>query len=122
MDQNMLFSDMSDGSEAKAAKLRRNEKPMARTTDPPTSHEAAANHEASGKKRRHIEWVTDLVWKYPGCTPGELALKASAENYDELDYIEIQRRVSECSEIHRGDKRRCEVKGTMASVLMPGGV
>ena len=120
MNQSMLFGDMSDGSEAKAAELRRKSKPMSRATDPSTSHEAAANHEASGKKRKHIEWVTDLVFRFPGCTPGELAERAIDGGFEGLDYIEIQRRISECPEIHRGDKRRCTVKGTMATELMPG--
>jgi hypothetical protein len=46
--------------------------PIARTSDPETSHEAATEITASGKRQTNCDKMLDLVRRFQGSTSGEL--------------------------------------------------
>jgi hypothetical protein len=48
--------------------------PLARLSDPDTSHEAATEYAASGQHKVHLHYVLSAVTRYPGKTSRELAL------------------------------------------------
>lgn len=106
------------------------ETPAARSTDPETSHEAATAITGSGKRARQQRAIVALVRRYPGRTAGELAKLVVAGDHSDLPddeiacYQDIQRRFNELEPqfVHRGDKRRCTRRGTMATELLPAEV
>lgn len=84
--------------------------PMARRSDPDTSHEAAKKHQPKLSKRR--QQVLSLVRQHPGLTSGELAhkffhtydvpIRTAAETpHKRLPELESLGYVT------RGDKREC---------------
>jgi hypothetical protein len=90
--------------------------PAARTTDPDTSHIAAAEHTASGKRGTNVAHVIDLVRLHPGCTSAELA------RYTSLTRHECARRLPEAETagaIRKGEKRRCAQNGSLAVTWWP---
>ncbi|HEY4292083.1 winged helix-turn-helix domain-containing protein [Luteibacter sp.] len=92
------------------------ETPAARATDPVTSHIAAAEHTASGKRGTNVAVVIDLVRAHPGHTSAELA------RYTELTRHEVARRLPEAetaSAVKKGEKRRCAANGTLAMTWWP---
>jgi CRP-like cAMP-binding protein len=96
--------------------LRKIETPAARATDPDTSHIAAAEHTASGKRGTIFAIVVVLVRARPGHTSAELA------RYTDLTRHEVARRLPEgetAGAIRKGEKRRCAVNGTLAMTWWP---
>ena len=85
----------------------------ARTTDPDTSHKAAADFEASGKGKTHRETILQAVRRWPGRTPAELA-----RCIGKLNYYQVSRRLKELidtKEIVRGEEKICPIRGTSCS-------
>lgn len=93
--------------------------PMARVTDPTTSHQAAEQHEEKLSERR--AQVLELVRDYPGSTQGELALRfhtrwpalgilvAAATPHKRLPELEKLGRV------RRGPERFCKDSGYLSA-------
>lgn len=90
---------MFDGSDHLA-------EPLARKTDPETSHEAAREHRKSGKLTQSMSDVLAAVRKYGGLTAVELALQSC------LDRYEVSRRLADLRHaglVRWGGSRVCEV-------------
>lgn len=90
--------------------------PAARTADPITSHLAADEHTASGKRGRHIGVVIDAVRRHPGKTSAELAPLCRLERH------EVARRTSDaerCGAIRKGQIRKCDTSGRSAVTWWP---
>ncbi len=84
--------------------------PIARATDPETSHEAAANVTRSGSKAHHMALMLKATEANPGSTSGELAVIAGLERH------EASRRLSDlhnAARVFRDGKRKCEQMGTL---------
>jgi len=97
--------------------LRVVETPAARATDPVTSHIAAAEHTASGKRGSNVAAVIDLVRAAPGHTSAELSRHSR-----DLTRHEVARRLPEAETagaVFKGAKRRCEVNGSLAMTWWP---
>lgn len=78
--------------------------PAARNTDPATSHEAEALHNASGDRFTQQKRVAECVRDTPGFTSRELAL------WHGFDRYMVARRLPECETagtVERGPARRC---------------
>lgn len=92
--------------------------PLARITDPETSHEAAADQIESERRDNHAERVLEVVRKMPGCSYRELA---DAAEFPEA--VEVIRRLDDLRKaglVHAGDKRRCSISGRPSQVWFPG--
>lgn len=90
--------------------------PAARATDPDTSHIAAAEHTASGKRGTNVAHVIDLVRLHPGCTSAELSWHSALTRH------EVARRLPEAETagaVRKGEKRRCTKNGTLAVTWWP---
>ena len=95
---------------------RRVETPIARKSDPASSHLAAAEVTASGKRQQQIGLVIDLVRKFPGLTSMELAGMSGEDRYM------IARRLPEAltaGAIRKGEQRACSVTGRLALTWWP---
>ena len=95
---------------------RRVETPIARKSDPASSHLAAAEVTASGKRQQQIGLVIDLVRKFPGLTSMELAGMSGEDRYM------IARRLPEAltaGAIRKGEQRTCSVTGRLALTWWP---
>lgn len=95
---------------------RKVETPAARATDPETSHIAAAEHTASGKRGTNVAAVIDLVRACPGLTSAELARRSVLTRH------EVARRLPEAETagaVRKGEKRRCSANGTLAMTWWP---
>ena len=80
--------------------------PLARRTDPQTSHAAAREYRDSGKLSESKAEVLDAVRNHGGCTAVELAAKAG------LDRYETSRRLADLKNarlVRLGGSRVCEV-------------
>ena len=80
----------------------------ARTTDPASSHLAAADVEASGAGARQARAVLAAVARWPGRTAREISDSTG------LDRYAVSRRLpelEEAGEVRRGAMRRCQVGG-----------
>ena len=90
--------------------------PIAHTSDPSTSHEAAANITASGKLSRHEGIVLGLVREYPGRTAVELWTLALPEEQDDLSEMQrVRQRLSgllHAGRVKQGEARKCRVRYT----------
>lgn len=96
---------------------------MARVTDPPTSHQAAKQHEEKLSERR--AQVLELVRAYPGETQGELALRfhtrwpalgilvAAATPHKRLPELE------KMGLVRRGPERLCRDSQYLAATWWP---
>ncbi len=97
--------------------------PIARATDPESSHEAAAQHTASGARQRHAEIVLALVRRMPGSTFVELFSGATDEEKVILgNEVEVMRRLNDLGKsfaIKRGPSRECTVKHTKMTTWWP---
>lgn len=85
--------------------------PAARITDPITSHLAAEEHTASGKRGKHVGLVIDAVRRWPGRTSAELAPLCGLERH------EVARRTADAEKsgaIRKGEIRRCNTSGRSA--------
>lgn len=94
-----------------APRMMRVETPAARATDPTTSHLAAAEHTASGKRGHQQAQAVAAVRAFPGRTSFELALAT------DLDRYMLARRLPECETgraVKRGEPKRCSVTGKLA--------
>ena len=83
----------------------------ARTTDPITSHEAAQQHEASGKAESHRRVIYAYILIAPGSTSAEIAAAIGIERHA------AARRCPEIEQaglIVKGPSRKCRVNGTQA--------
>ena len=90
--------------------------PVARRTDPESSHAAAEHHTRSGKRGAQQDQTAEAVRQFPGCTSFELAMRTH------LDRYMLARRASECEaagRIRRGELRRCSVSGRTALTWWP---
>lgn len=85
-------------------------KPLARNTDPSTSHEAAAYMKRGKRLPEQRDCVARIVEMHPGHTASELS------QFCYLDRYQIQRRLSELtgSRVRKGDARRCSMTGRSA--------
>jgi hypothetical protein len=85
--------------------------PIARKTDPVTSHIAAQEITHEGTREKQAAIVLDLVRRYPGNTSMELS------QYCNLDRYQIARRLADlehAGEVEKGIMRVCSVSGRMA--------
>lgn len=87
-------------------------RPIARNTDPVTSHQAAHHMRESGKQGAQLDEVLRLVTAHPHCTAFELT------DYTELDRYQIQRRLSDLADMGKvkasATGRRCSKSGRNA--------
>lgn len=89
--------------------------PIAHNIDPETSHEAAEQHTASGRREYHGQIVLELVKRYPGLTAVELWEMANPQVKAVLkEAQECRRRLSDLNgiKVKQGPARKCSVKGT----------
>lgn len=80
--------------------------PIARDSDPESSHEAAREITQSGARMRQLEIVLNAVRERPGCTSLELSTRIR------LDRYAVARRLPELESaglIRRGEIRLCSV-------------
>ena len=92
--------------------------PAARATDPHTSHEAAAQLDATGARGFQQRIAAQAVERHPGLTSMELAKKTG------LDRYMLARRLPECrtaSAVRMGEARECSVSGRQAMTWWPPG-
>ena len=97
------------------APVRGEAEARARSSDPESSHAAAAEMNASGAARAQRERVIDLVFAHPGLSRNELA-----KHCDDLDRFQIARRLPEAEEI--GEVHRRKVDGKRDLAWFPGRV
>lgn len=84
--------------------------PISRNTDPDSSHLAGEKVTKSGKRRRQMDILLDLVGRRPGMTATEMV------DYCHLDRYQISRRLADLKNvgrIYQGATRRCHVRGSM---------
>ncbi|WP_396615541.1 winged helix-turn-helix domain-containing protein [Lysobacter soli] len=88
----------------------------ARTSDPITSHIAAAEVSMSGQRAFQAQTTAAAVKRYPGKTSRELSVLLK------LDRHMLGRRLSECEEeklVRRGAMRRCATSGRLSLTWWP---
>lgn len=96
--------------------LRLVETPIARSSDPESSHRAANEITASGRRQQQIAMVIDMVRKFPGMTSMELAGMTGEDRYV------LARRLPEAvtaGAIAKGQQRPCSVTGKLALTWWP---
>ncbi len=83
--------------------------PLARSTDPETSHRAAREGEESGAFAAEAHWVLQLVRANPDRTASEL------EDLVDCRDGKVRKRLAECRDdrgtLENGPKRPCEITG-----------
>lgn len=88
--------------------------PIARDSDPQTSHDAAANVTASGTRAAHCATILDAVKAHPDSTAGELAAITG------IDRVEVGRRLPDLRNAglvwNPGVSRVCGEMGTRQMV------
>lgn len=90
--------------------------PIARNTDPLTSHEAAEAITMSGARAAQQAITAKAVEQYPGLTSLELSRRSRIDRYT------LARRLSECEEhgqVRRGQARKCAISGRTAHTWYP---
>jgi len=110
-DQLVMFDGFSN-----ALGFRRVETPAARNSDPVTSHLAAEEITASGKRAHQQHQAVAAVRANPGCTSFELALKC------DLDRYMLARRLPEvvlAGLVRKGEPKHCSVTGRLALSWWP---
>lgn len=88
--------------------------PIARRTDPPTSHQAARALTQSGKLARHAAIALDLVIRYPDKTSSELEALAGFGR----DGV-VRKRLATLRQqglIVNGPARKCSISGSNCMV------
>jgi hypothetical protein len=93
------------------------ETPAARATDPETSHIAAEQITASGKRASHQREILDLLRRCDGRTSAELAALAQREGLAHLTRHEVARRLPELATagaVRKGATVTCGQNGTLA--------
>lgn len=89
--------------------------PIARASDPATSHLAAEHITQSGMRSRQQHAVLALLKLYPGRTSQELARYG-------IDRYALARRLPELESAglaRKGDARRCDISGRQALTWWP---
>lgn len=92
--------------------------PIARTTDPATSHEAAREQTGSGRRAAHAAAVLAVVRRVPDLTYREIAARCP----DIREAVEVMRRLSdlrEAGEVEQGEARPCRISGRQATTWHP---
>jgi len=92
--------------------------PLARVTDPETSHEAAADQIESGRRDTHAMTILGVVRRFPGVTYREAADIAMMD-----EAVEAIRRLDDLRKadlVHVEGKRKCGISGRTAQVWYPG--
>ena len=87
--------------------------PVARRSDPASSHQAAAEITRDGSRARQQRVVLETVLRNPDHTAFELT------RFCELDRYQIQRRLSEMAStglVEKGPARVCSITGRQAVV------
>lgn len=98
--------------------------PRARSSDPVTSHRAAARIKSSGRLGRHQKAVLAIVQAYPGHTSAEIAELLTRDpalsGVTDL-YHEVARRLPELDGAHvrKGEARICRVRGSSCQTCWP---
>lgn len=95
---------------------RRIQTPVARHSDPFSSHAAAEHVTRSGKRQAWIERVTALVREHPGMTSMELAHISSLDRHD------VAKRLPDAATagmVQRGKQRKCSITGNRAMEWWP---
>src|SRR5690606_10155379 len=90
--------------------------PIARRTDPESSHLAAEHVTRSGARAHQQAQAVAAVRAYPGCTSFELATRT------DLDRYMLARRLPECvtaGAVRKGPAKRCSVTGRQALTWEP---
>ena len=77
--------------------------PIARATDPATSHEAAEHMNATGKRKKQRQIAFEMVRQHPRLTADELALYSG-----KLDRYQLNRRLPELETA--GLVERCQAR------------
>lgn len=89
--------------------------PLARHTDPETSHEAAKRMARSGRAKAHAAVALAIVHRAPGRTYQELWAEATDAERETLgDAVELMRRLGDlrrAGTVSNGVARVCRVKG-----------
>jgi hypothetical protein len=92
--------------------------PLARITDPETSHLAGEDQRKSGRQATHCATVLSIVNRLPALTYRELALEAKLP-----EAVEVMRRLND---LHKAglvrpgaQKHKCKVSGRMSTVWYP---
>ncbi|NID15008.1 MarR family transcriptional regulator [Luteibacter yeojuensis] len=97
-------------------RLRQVETPAARATDPMTSHLAAEQITASGKRGQQQAQAIAAVRAFPGMTSFELAMRTK------LDRYMLARRLPEClttGAVRKDEPRTCSITGRLATTWFP---
>lgn len=97
-------------------RLRQVETPAARRTDPNTSHLAAEQHTASGRRGQQQAQAIAAVRAFPGMTSFELAMRTN------LDRYMLARRLPECvtaGAVRKDEPRICAITGRLATTWFP---
>lgn len=92
--------------------------PAARSTDPHSSHDAAAHVTLTGARAKQQAMAAKAVEQYPGLTSLELARRSSMDRYV------LARHLPECEDggaVSRGQERRCSISGRLAITWWPHG-
>lgn len=92
--------------------------PASRSTDPDSSHDAAAENTRSGARASQQHRVLMWVRRWPGRTSREIAALANVDRYM------VARRLPELEPTHirKGDLRKCAVTHTKAVTWWPNEV
>lgn len=86
--------------------------PVSRFSDPASSHAAASEQDASGRRNEHARVVLHVVRNMPGLTYREIARRLQ-----HLEPVEIMRRLNDLAhagEVERGAQRKCNASGRLA--------
>lgn len=99
-----------------ARPMRRVSTPASHRDDPDTCYTAEARHTRSGKRHEHQQRIAECIAALPGLTCAEIA------QHTGIDYIEVNRRISEvcaAGRAERGPKRACPIRGSDCSTWWP---
>ena len=91
--------------------------PIARRTDPATSHEAAERVTADGSRAVQTAECLDAVARWPGCTSAELAVRMGCSRYVPARRLPELRSVGA---VANGPARKCSVTGKLALTWVVG--
>ena len=91
-------------------------RPLARNTDPMTSHQAAEDAAKSGRVVSHIDRIVSAIKEHPGKTSAELAQITGLERH------EAARRTSDAhalAMVVKGRARKCSLSNRNAMTWWP---
>ena len=92
----------------------------ARNSDPISSHIAAGDVTASGKRQTHIRILSEIVANNPGMTSAEIAFMVS-DKHPDLNRHEVARRLSDGkgTTLRQGVSRKCHRANRMCITWWP---